>query len=138
MSDLLSETGMYAKERKARPFEVRNIKLHAEKRAYTNILYALDIETVANDLDPDGSVVKKVEARIEGIRLRLESIADVLASERRNLCKDERKKDKWASPSAPGEGWLCPDSPTGICIHDNDPSTMCDHCDYCGLPEERK
>jgi hypothetical protein len=138
MSDLF-KTGMYAGERKARPLEAFCIGLSQQKRAFEDIKANLlhGPFTVRAELDPQGYLAAKCEEQIVEIDQRLESRAEALAAERRQFVQAERKKDKWASPSAPGEGWLCPDSPTGICTYEND-TAIHDHCDYCGFPEERK
>lgn len=140
MSDVFAETGMYAKERKVRPLEVFCTGLSQQKRAFEIIKANLlnGPSAVRAELDPQGCLAAKCEEQLVEIDQRLESRAEALATERRQFVQAEREKDEWASPSAPGEGWLCPDSPTGVCIHDNDLSTFNDNCDHCGMPEERK
>jgi hypothetical protein len=125
---------MYAKERKERPFETRHIHLERARCAYAEIISALINEAVSDDLDPEGLLVEKASQRMSDLECRIESIAGVLATERRDFCQAERRKDKWASPSC-GDGWLCPDSPTGVCTYENG---HYDDCDHCGFPDERK
>ncbi len=134
-----AETGMYAKERKARPLEAFCTELYQQKQAFENVKANLlhGPFTVRAALDPQGYLAAKCEEQIVEIDQRLESRAEALAAERRQFVQTERKKDRWASPSAPGEGWLCPDSPTGVCTYEND-TPIHDNCDHCGFPEERK
>lgn len=34
--------------------------------------------------------------------------------------------------------WDCDESPFGVCAYDLDEDSCCDHCIYCGEPDERK
>ncbi len=84
-------------------------------------------------LDPLGMVASRCDNLISEAEKGLSNIVDKLAKERKDIVVAERKKDEWASPSC-AEGWLCPDSPTGVCQYQKD----WDSCDHCGFPEERK
>ncbi len=137
MGEEFDQTGMYAKERRARPLECAVRMLLTERQSYVTMRHALMDDTVTRNLDPEGTLAIRVERAIDGLETRVESRAEALATERREFCKAERERDRWESPSCP-EGWLCPDSPTGVCSYNDPEDTMNDICDFCGDPEERK
>ena len=85
-------------------------------------------------LDPLGMVHSRCDGLIAEAEKGLSNIVDKLAEERKELVTAERKKDEWASPSC-ADGWLCPDSPTGVCSYENGDMDACDHCVF---PDERK
>lgn len=140
MNRELEATGLYAKERKARPLETFCALLWQDRRAFDDIMGHLlhGSATVRVALDPQGCLAEKCYQQIEEINQRLDSRAEALANERREFVRSERKKDKWASPSAAHVGWLCPESPTGICSYEYRGGYSEDTCDHCGFPEERK
>lgn len=88
-------------------------------------------------IDPDGSVEARCDNLIAEAEKGMEDFADRLAKERKEYVTAERAKDEWASPSC-HEGWLCPDSPTGVCIYEKTNPYDPDCCDHCGFPDERK
>lgn len=133
------ETGMYADERKARPLEVV-FKYQTRDRDAFSLIKRLLLHTsltVRGELDPQGYLVGRCRDRIEVIDQSLASKAEELAEERRKFVQAARDADEWASPHATGGGWLCPESPTGVCTYDN-PEAQDDFCDHCEFPEERK
>jgi hypothetical protein len=134
MGEEFDQTGMYAKERKARPLEVAVRLIASERESYVQLRQGLMDATVSRNLDPDSTLAVKVERKIAECEQRIESRAEALGTERRQFCKAERESDRWESPSCP-EGWLCPESPTGVCEYEKGDW---DCCDFCGDPGERK
>lgn len=141
MGEEFDRTGMYAKERKARPLEayrmgqldnIRDFKLLRDSLHNALVVALLETEDAGHALE------HRVHAKIAELEQRIESRAGALANERRQFVLAEREKDCWASPSAHGEGWLCIFSPTGVCTYEDPEDTMNDNCDHCGFPEERK
>lgn len=88
-------------------------------------------------LDPDGTVWAKCDKLQAEAESGIAGIKEDLAKERKEVVAAERSKDKWASPSCL-DGWLCPESPIGICVYEGRNNIDPDDCDYCGFPEERK
>ncbi len=144
MGEAFDLTGLYAKERAARPIETHNTLLKKEIKAYKDVLFAFGytafnttqsttqiIASVGQYLDPDGSIQRKAEEQIANLSSQVDEYG--IAAERKAFCKAEREKDEWASPSSPN-GWLCVDSPNGLCSYEK---SNHDDCDYCGFPDER-
>ncbi len=137
MGEEFDQTGMYAKERKARPLEVAVRLIASELDSYIKLRHGLMDDSVSRNLDPDSTLAVKVERKIAECEQRIESRAEALGTERRQFAEAERESDRWASPSCP-EGWLCHLSPTGVCSYNDPEDFMNDTCDFCGDPEERK
>ena len=88
-------------------------------------------------LDPDGKVWARCDKLQAEAESGISSIRNDLAKERKEIVAAERKKNQWASPSCM-EGWLCTNSPTGVCVYEDPDEINRDYCDYCGFPKERQ
>ena len=108
--------------------------LRQYRKGLKDVRSGLSQEVVALSLDPDGELMNRCEELISNVTRAIEDMGEDLAHERLTLIIAERKKDKWASPSC-YDGWLCPDSPSGVCSYEDD---IEDDCQHCGFPSERK
>lgn len=82
---------------------------------------------------------REVENRIYILRGECRECGHVIIPRNPNI-EEELKTDKWASTGAiclvcgKNFGWWCPKSPDHVCHY----SETEDHCDYCGMSDERK
>jgi len=116
-----------------RPFEAIMKGFHTRVARAEQLLFYL--HEIGHDVDAKGTCEAKTIKFRDQAMTDIKNLLPQLTMERREYVKTVRGKDQLASPSCP-DGWLCPESPAGICEYsDSDNGEYCHYCDY---PSERK
>lgn len=122
----------------ARPFEAIMKGFHTRVARAEKLLFYL--HEIGHAVDPKGTCEAKTTKFRDQAMADIKNLLPQLTLERREYVKTARAKDQLVSPSCP-DGWLCSDSPAGICEYTLPEDLLLadeDYCRYCGYLGERK